>query len=120
MKICFIYRECGEHCKCAEIDGNSITPNDIDIILDSSINLNHRLKVWRASKEVGKELKPGLISLQELRNKSVQPLGYNDFFSYQVSEYGMSTDEMMKLTRKLFSEVWPPQITGAARKQVNS
>jgi len=90
-----------------KVNGRSITPNDIDAILDSSLDLDQRLKVWRESKEVGKELKPGLISLQELRNKSVQALGFSDFFSYQVSEYGMSTSEMMKLTKMLISEIWP-------------
>src|SRR6185295_16427920 len=54
-----------------------------------------------------KELKSGLVNLRDLRNQSVTPLGYKDFFAYMASEYGMSTDEMMKLTRSMITDAWP-------------
>lgn len=89
------------------MDGKEISPNDIDEMLDSVKDLNQRKKVWEASKEVGKGLKGGLVNLRELRNKTVQGLGYPDFFTYQVSDYGMTTEEMMTLLRKINSELWP-------------
>ncbi|MDP4172466.1 MAG: M2 family metallopeptidase [Bacteroidota bacterium] len=90
-----------------KVDGNSVTTNQIDDTLKTSKDLATRLKYWEASKEVGKTLKSGLANLQQLRNKSVQALGYKDFFSYQVSDYGMSTNELLKVCREMISELWP-------------
>ena len=42
-----------------------------------------------------------------LRNGTVQALGFEDFFSYQVSEYDMTTDEMVELNKQFVRELWP-------------
>lgn len=89
------------------LDGRQVTTNYIDELLRSETNLEKRRKAWDASKEVGMKLKPGLLNLRDLRNKTVQAVGYPDFFSYQVSEYGMTTDEMMKLMRQINKELRP-------------
>jgi len=90
-----------------QIGGESVTTSDIDDILYTENDLDRRLEAWQASKEVGPPLKDGLARLIELRNGTVQALGYDDYFQYQVSEYGMSNDEMMELNRRLVREVWP-------------
>jgi peptidyl-dipeptidase A len=90
-----------------KINGKSVTKNDISNLLTSSENLTERLKAWNASKEVGKPLKAGLQQLRDLRNKSVQGLGFPDYFSYQVSEYGMTTDEMLAMNDNFIKEIWP-------------
>ena len=87
--------------------GSPITPNQIDELLRSSTDLRERRAVWEASKQVGPTLKPGLTKLRDLRNKTVQALGYPDFFSYQVSDYGMTTAEMLELTDKLVEQTRP-------------
>ena len=89
------------------VDGRQVTTNDIDAILRDENNLDKRLMAWEASKEVGKELKDGLIDLRRLRNETVQALDYADFFSYQVSDYGMTTEEMMAMMRRLNQELRP-------------
>lgn len=89
------------------LNGKKVSTNNIDDILKSETDLNKRLAAWEASKEVGKTLKTGLVNLRDLRNKTVQALGYNDYFSYQVSEYGMNTGEMMQTMDKLMAELWP-------------
>lgn len=89
------------------LNGKPTTTGDIDNILQTSTDLNARLKAWEASKEVGKTLKVGLDSLQQLRNASVTPLGYKNFFDYQAAEYGMSEDEIIALTHQFITEVWP-------------
>jgi len=89
------------------IDGKSVSTNEIDQILVDENDLGKRLAAWQSSKEVGKKLKPGLTNLQKLRNKTVQALGYDDYFSYQVSEYDMSTQEMLELNHRLIEEVMP-------------
>ncbi len=89
------------------IDDQPVTPNEIDEILKKETNLTKRYKAWAASKEVGKVLKEGLVTLQKLRNQTVQALGYRDYFAYQVSDYGMTTEEMMTLMQQFIREIWP-------------
>lgn len=89
------------------INGKPVSTNDIDGILKTETDLNKRLAAWDASKAVGPTLKDGLVKQRDLRNKTVQALGYNDYFTYQVSEYGMSTDEMMQTMGNLMKDMYP-------------
>jgi peptidyl-dipeptidase A len=90
-----------------EVNGQEVTPNKIDKILEESTDLKERREIWVASKEVGKVLKDGLAHLVKLRNKTVQSLGYDDFFSYQVADYDMTTEEMVALNDQFVRELWP-------------
>lgn len=90
-----------------KMDGKSVSTNDIDGILGAEKNLAKRLKAWEASKEVGKGLKEGLLNLRDLRNKTVQGLGYKDYFEYQVSDYGMTNQEMIDMLQKFNKELYP-------------
>jgi len=89
------------------IDGEAISTNDIDNILKTEENLDKRLEAWNASKEVGKELKSGLVNLRRLRNETVQALDYSDYFSYQVSDYGLSSADMTAMMQRLNQELRP-------------
>lgn len=89
------------------MNGKEVTPNDLDAVLQKSNNEKERLAAWMACKEIGKVLKPGVTDMRGLRNKCVQALGYQDFFAYQASEYGMSTDELMSTTRGMIRAIWP-------------
>ncbi len=90
-----------------KIGDRAVTTNEIDEILRKETNVQKRLAAWEASKEVGKNLRPGLVRLRELRNKTVQALDYPDYFSYQVSDYNMSTAEMMEMMKRLNQELRP-------------
>lgn len=89
------------------IDNRSVSKNDINNVLASDAGLSRKLKAWVASKEVGRELKPGLVKLRDLRNESVRGLGFPDFFTYQVSEYDMTAEEMLSMTEGFIRDVWP-------------
>jgi peptidyl-dipeptidase A len=89
------------------LHGKPVTANDIDDSLRLEPRLPERLAVWQASKEVGPALKPGLVRLRDLRNQVVQTLGYPDYFNYQVSDYGMSTAEMLSLVDNLNRQLRP-------------
>jgi Oligoendopeptidase F len=84
-----------------------VSTNDLDEVLKTESDINKRLQAWEASKEVGKTLKGGLVNLRALRNQTVQALGYHDYFTYQVSDYGMKSDEMMKTMDGLIDELKP-------------
>ena len=87
--------------------GRPVTPNDIDGRLRSSTDLGERRAVWEASKEVGKVLRPGLLELRDLRNQTVQALGYDNYFAYRVSDYGIRDAEMMGLLDTMLVQLRP-------------
>ena len=89
------------------LHGDTVTTNKIDKILQSELNLDKRQAAWECSKGVGKGLREPLVKLRDLRNKTVQGMNYPDFFSYQVADYGMSTDEMMTLLRGINKDIYP-------------
>ncbi len=89
------------------INNASVTTNQIDDILKSDNNTTKRQQAWEASKEVGVNLKDGVVELRDLRNATVKELGYANYFAYQVSDYGMKGDEMVTLCNSLVDDVWP-------------
>ena len=89
------------------LGGKKVTTNDLDDMLKKETDPAKRQAIWEASKAVGPTLKDGLVRLRDLRNKTVQALNYPDYFTYQVSDYGMKTDEMMKLMDGLINDLWP-------------
>lgn len=90
-----------------QLDGKEVTTNDLDEILKTETDLVRRERAWSASKEVGRTLRDGLENLQRLRNATVRPLGHPDFFTYQVSEYGLTRSEMLELNDRLVRELRP-------------
>jgi peptidyl-dipeptidase A len=90
-----------------KLNGKEVTTNQLDDILKTETDLKKRLAAWESSKEVGKGLKSGLVNLRRLRNETVQALDYPDYFSYQVSDYGLTTAEMMDMMKRLNQELRP-------------
>jgi peptidyl-dipeptidase A len=93
--------------KCAK----TASANDIDDRLRNSRDLKERLAIWKTSKGIGVALRAGLLDLRELRNATAHELGYPDFFSLEVGDYGMSTAEMMALLDKALADT-KPLLTG--------
>lgn len=89
------------------LGSKKVSTNELDDILKKETDVQKRLAAWEASKAIGPSLKPGLLQLRDFRNRTVQALGYNDYFTYQVSDYGLKTDEMMKLMDGLIRDLWP-------------
>jgi peptidyl-dipeptidase A len=89
------------------IDSAEVTPNDLDEALRTSTDLAERRAAWEASKAIGPTLTEGLLELRDLRNGVVQALGYEDFFQYQVSDYGQTSDEMLAQMRQINDELRP-------------
>lgn len=89
------------------LNGKKVSTNDLDDLLKNEKDVSKRQAVWEASKSVGPGLKTGLENLRDLRNKTVQALDYPDYFSYQVSDYGLKTPEMMQLMEGMLRDLWP-------------
>ncbi|HJT80604.1 MAG TPA: M2 family metallopeptidase [Chthoniobacterales bacterium] len=90
-----------------KLKGKKITANEIDNKLDKSTDLNERKAVWEASKEIGPALKPNLLVLRDLRNGVAREMKYPDYFALQVANYGMTTDEMLKMLEDWMATVRP-------------
>lgn len=88
---------------CLEKEGDrcvkQVTPNQIEQVLNTSTDLAKRKLYWEVSKQSGVALKPGLIELRKLRNEIAKASGYNSFFDMEVSDYGMTVQEMMDLNQ---------------------
>jgi peptidyl-dipeptidase A len=80
-----------------KLNGKTVTANDIDNLLEKSTDLAERKAVWEASKQSGPALKPNLVMLRDLRNGVAKEMNHPDYFGLQVSNYGMTTDEMLKM-----------------------
>src|SRR5438045_5135085 len=80
-----------------KLNGEKITANEIDRKLEKSTDLTERKAVWEASKKSGPALKSNLVLLRDLRNGVAKEMKYPDYFSLQVANYGMTTDEMIKM-----------------------
>ncbi len=90
-----------------KLNGKIVTTNDLDDLLRKEKDPKKRLAAWETSKAVGPTLRTGLLNLRGLRNDVVRALGYPDYFTYQVSDYGLSREEMLALTRKINQELRP-------------
>jgi peptidyl-dipeptidase A len=90
-----------------KLNGHKITANDIDNKLEKSTDLAERKAVWEASKQSGPALKPNLLLLRDLRNGVAKEMKYPDYFALQVSNYGMSTDEMLKMLESWMTTLRP-------------
>jgi peptidyl-dipeptidase A len=90
-----------------KLNGKKITANDIDNMLEKNANLDERKAVWEASKEVGPALKPNLLALRDLRNGVAREMKYPDYFTLQVANYGMTTDEMLKMLESWMTTLRP-------------
>ncbi|HLG03338.1 MAG TPA: M2 family metallopeptidase, partial [Bacteroidia bacterium] len=89
------------------LNGKKVSKNDLSHILSEESDTTKRLAAWECAKSVGGALHKPLEDLRMLRNKTVQGLDFSDYFNYQVADYGMSTDEMMKLLRQINDEIYP-------------
>ncbi len=81
--------------------------NDVDNVLQTSKDLAERQRMWEASKEIGVPLKPGLVTLQKLRNQVAREMGYSSFFGLQSAGYGLTSDEMIVLLDSFNTDMAP-------------
>ena len=91
----------------ADGKAKEVSTNEIDHVLREEKDLGRRQQAWETSKAVGTTLKSGLADLQRLRNGTVRALGYPDFFSYMVSSFDMTTDEMIALNDATLKQLRP-------------
>jgi len=70
------------------IDGETISDNAIEKILDESRDVTLRKQAWEASKQVGQEVSERVLELVRMRNQAATTLGYENYYvmSLQMQE----------------------------------
>ncbi len=65
----------------AELDGRSVTDNEIREILEQSDDVDLRRQAWEASKQIGVEVESELRELVRVRNGAARELGWPTYYS---------------------------------------
>lgn len=68
-----------------ELDGRSLTQNDLDEILRRERDARLREDAWTASKAVGSQVAPLLKQLVALRNEGARQLGFPDYYALALA-----------------------------------
>ncbi|MHB8625269.1 MAG: M2 family metallopeptidase [Aggregatilineales bacterium] len=63
----------------ATVDGKKLNNNQIDEVLDKSIDSEERRAVWEGHKAIGPLVAPSIRELARLRNRTAQKMGYPNF-----------------------------------------
>lgn len=69
----------------SELDGKSLSNNDLKEILKSETNSERREKAWEATKQIGLEVSEKVRELAKLRNKAARQLGFHNHFEMSLS-----------------------------------
>ena len=94
----------------AEVDGKTLSDNEIDSILMNSKKSAELEKAWKASKAIGTLVAEDIKSLVTLRNEIAADLGYRNYHEMSLSisdqdpaEVSALFDELDSLTREDFA-----------------
>ncbi|MFA7418491.1 MAG: M2 family metallopeptidase [Melioribacteraceae bacterium] len=94
----------------ADVNGNKLSDNQIDEILDNSTDQTELEDAWKASKQIGSVVEKDVIELVKLRNKAACQMGYNNYHEMSLDLSEQSTaeldslfDELDDLTRDAFT-----------------
>jgi peptidyl-dipeptidase A len=96
----------------AQVDGKTLTDNDIEQVLRTSGDSLKLEAAWKGSKEIGRVVAPDILRLVKLRNAAAKQLGFANFREMQLKlgEQDPQTieslfDELDLLTRDGFSDL---------------
>ena len=91
------------------VDGKQVSHNQIEDILEKSVDSKELLAAWEAQKGVGPKIAPKLLELVGLRNEVAKKLGFRDFYAMRLAEGELEEekllalfDELDRLTREPF------------------
>ncbi len=96
----------------AKINDKEFTDNEIDKILETSLNNAELETAWKASKEIGEVISEKVIEVVKLRNEAARQLGYENFhtMSLELSEQKPEDiisllDDLDEMTSESFAQL---------------
>ncbi len=78
-----------------------LTDAEVRKVLKTSTLSERRQEVWEASKELGREVEPGLKKLVKLRNEAAKRLGFANFHAMQLQLSEQNGNDLIKLFDRL-------------------
>lgn len=91
----------------AQLDGRSVTDNELVDVLRSSDDLALRRRAWEASKQIGPEVEADLLTLVRLRNEGARQLGFANYYSMSLELDELDERELFDLFDELERETTP-------------
>ena len=85
----------------AQVDGRSLTENDILDVLQHSDDEELRRKTWAASKQIGRRVSRRVRELGRLRNQIALELGYADYYGMALELQELSEDWLFRVLDEL-------------------
>lgn len=92
----------------ANVDGRSLTGNDVRNTLKQSTDATYRRRVWEADKAVGREVRAELLALVRLRNEVARSLGFSDYYVMSLELSEQRADDLADLFDRLDASTSEP------------
>jgi len=87
------------------VNGKGLTDNEIDEILENSVNHKELKTVWEKSKTIGETVADDVIELVKLRNKGARSLGFKNYHQMSLTLNEQNTEELDKLFDNLDEKI---------------
>ena len=87
----------------ANLNGKTVTDNEIEGILSSSTNSKELEAAWKAHKMIGKEVSADVITIVKLRNQIAKELGYENYHTMNMTLSEQNPTEILTLFNELDS-----------------
>jgi peptidyl-dipeptidase A len=91
----------------AELDGRTVTDNELVDILRGSTDVALRRRAWEASKQIGSRVEADLLTLVRLRNEGARLLGFPNFYTMSLELDELDERELFELFDELERETTP-------------
>ncbi len=91
----------------AQLDGRTVTDNELVDVLRTSADSGMRQRAWEASKQIGAEVEADLLTLVRLRNEGARSLGFDNFYSMSLELDELDERELFALFDELERETTP-------------
>jgi len=85
----------------AQVDGRSLTGNDVRNALKQSPDAAYRRRIWEADKAVGRQVHDDLLQLVRLRNEVARSLGFADYYVMSLELAEQKPDDLARLFDRL-------------------
>lgn len=91
----------------AELDGRTVTDNELVDVLRESGDGALRRRAWQASKQIGRMVESDLLALVRLRNEGARRLGFANFYTMRLELDELDERELFELFDELERETTP-------------
>ncbi|GBD91067.1 peptidase family M3 [bacterium BMS3Abin04] len=81
----------------ASVNGKNLTDNEIDLVLETSLDSDELEKTWKASKDIADTIVDNVLTLVKLRNEGAKSLGFNNYHEMSLALNEQNIDDMLKL-----------------------